>query len=132
MASAWSLLRRGVHNNLKGGIDGGDHDRRKAPRRITLEETAGKGKARIARPQEDILTMASNAARDERPYLGFGLGLRTDHYETILADLPDVDWFEILSENFMASGGQPLHILDRIRGVAKRFRCPPSLVDSTT
>lgn len=59
--------------------------------------------------------MASNAARDERPYLGFGLGLRTDHYETILADSPDVDWFEILSENFMASGGQPLHILDRIR-----------------
>lgn len=28
---------------------------------------------------------------------------------------PSVDWFEIISENFMVPGGQPLHILDRIR-----------------
>lgn len=50
-----------------------------------------------------------------RPYLGFGLGLRKDHYETVLAERPNVDWFEILSENYMVDGGKPLHYLTRIR-----------------
>jgi hypothetical protein len=54
--------------------------------------------------------------------LGFGLGLRTDHYEAILngpaagdgcAEWP-IDWLEILSENYMVGGGKPLHYLDRI------------------
>ncbi len=49
------------------------------------------------------------------PALGFGLGLRTDHYEAILAGSPPVDWFEIISENYMVPGGKPLHFLDRIR-----------------
>jgi uncharacterized protein (UPF0276 family) len=49
------------------------------------------------------------------PYLGFGLGLRVDHYETILNSEPPVDWFEIISENYMVPGGKPLHYLDRIR-----------------
>lgn len=47
--------------------------------------------------------------------LGFGLGLRTDHYHQILESKPDVDWFEIISENYMVPGGKPLHFLDRIR-----------------
>lgn len=47
--------------------------------------------------------------------LGFGLGLRTDHYEAILASKPRVDWFEALSENYLVPGGKPLHYLDRIR-----------------
>lgn len=47
-------------------------------------------------------------------HLGFGLGLRPDHYETILETAPPVDWFEILSENYMIPGGKPLHFLDRI------------------
>ncbi|MGH8672480.1 MAG: MNIO family bufferin maturase [Burkholderiales bacterium] len=47
--------------------------------------------------------------------LGFGLGLRTPHYETILETLPDIDWFEILSENYLVPGGKPLHFLERIR-----------------
>ncbi len=52
----------------------------------------------------------------ERPYLGFGLGLRTEHYETILAEKPNgIDWFEIISENFMVDGGKPLVNLDKIR-----------------
>jgi Uncharacterized protein conserved in bacteria len=50
-----------------------------------------------------------------RPYLGYGLGLRTDHYETILKYSPPVDWFEVLSENYMVGGGKPLYYLDRIR-----------------
>lgn len=51
-----------------------------------------------------------------RPYLGFGLGLRPDHYETIIKEKPKaIDWFEIISENFMVSGGKPLYYLDKIR-----------------
>jgi uncharacterized protein (UPF0276 family) len=49
------------------------------------------------------------------PSLGFGLGLRTEHYNTILATQPNVDWFEVLSENYMIPGGKPLDFLDRIR-----------------
>lgn len=52
---------------------------------------------------------------NQRPYLGYGLGLRKDHYETVLSELPPVDWFEILSENYMVDGGKPLHYLTRIR-----------------
>ncbi len=49
------------------------------------------------------------------PSLGFGLGLRTVHYEEILAGHPGVDWFELLSENYLIPGGKPLRYLDRIR-----------------
>ncbi|HEX7953168.1 MAG TPA: DUF692 domain-containing protein [Burkholderiales bacterium] len=47
--------------------------------------------------------------------LGFGLGLRTDHYDAILETRPQVDWFEALSENYLVPGGKPLYYLDRIR-----------------
>ena len=53
--------------------------------------------------------------KNERPYLGYGLGLRKEHYETVLAERPDVDWFEIISENYMVDGGKPLDYLTRIR-----------------
>lgn len=49
------------------------------------------------------------------PNLGFGLGLRTDHYKTILADKPAVDWFEIITENYLVPGGKPLFHLESIR-----------------
>ena len=55
------------------------------------------------------------SASDKPPFLGFGLGLRTKHYSDILETKPAVDWFEVLSENYMVPGGQPLNILDRIR-----------------
>ncbi len=56
------------------------------------------------------------AAREmQRPFLGYGLGLRKEHYETVLNDHPPVDWFEIISENYMVDGGKPLYYLDRIR-----------------
>lgn len=52
----------------------------------------------------------------EKPrYLGFGLGLRPQHYVDILEGDPPLDWFEIISENFMIDGGQPLKILEKIR-----------------
>jgi uncharacterized protein (UPF0276 family) len=56
-----------------------------------------------------------SASVTARTNLGFGLGLRVDHYETILNSEPAVDWFEIISENYLVPGGKPLHYLDRIR-----------------
>lgn len=49
------------------------------------------------------------------PYLGFGLGLRPEHYDEILSGEPHVDWFEVISENYMIPGGKPLRILDQMR-----------------
>lgn len=49
------------------------------------------------------------------PYLGFGLGLRSPHYADVLETKPAVDWFEIITENFLIDGGRPLHYLDKIR-----------------
>ena len=46
--------------------------------------------------------------------LGFGLGLRAQHYREILDGNPAVDWFEVISENYMVPGGQPLRMLDAI------------------
>lgn len=52
------------------------------------------------------------------PSLGFGLGLRAQHYRDILDGNPAVDWFEVISENYMVPGGQPLRMLD---AVAERY-----------
>ena len=52
---------------------------------------------------------------DSEHFLGFGLGLRTDHYVDVVETRPPVDWFEILSENYMVEGGKPLHFLDQVR-----------------
>ncbi|MES9829981.1 MAG: DUF692 domain-containing protein [Candidatus Thiodiazotropha sp.] len=51
----------------------------------------------------------------QRPFLGYGLGLRRQHYDDVLESRPDVDWFEIISENYMVDGGKPLNYLRRIR-----------------
>lgn len=48
------------------------------------------------------------------PDLGVGLGLRTTHYPYLLEHFPEVGWFEIISENFLATSGRPLLVLDRI------------------
>ena len=45
---------------------------------------------------------------------GVGIGLRIPHYRHILERKPVVDWFEIISENFMLDGGRPLAVLDQI------------------
>jgi uncharacterized protein (UPF0276 family) len=46
--------------------------------------------------------------------LGIGLGLRTVHYAHILEQRPAVDWFEIISENYLETSGRPLDFLDAI------------------
>ena len=45
---------------------------------------------------------------------GVGIGLRIPHYHHIFEKKPVVDWFEIISENFMVDGGRPLRVLDQI------------------
>jgi hypothetical protein len=55
----------------------------------------------------------SDAMRLGQPDLGVGVGLRLPHYEEIFTTTPKVDWFEIISENFMVPGGLPLANLDR-------------------
>jgi len=55
-------------------------------------------------------------SNSDKPFLGFGLGLRTEHYEDILEQKPkEIDWLEIISENYMVDGGKPLYFLDAIR-----------------
>ena len=55
------------------------------------------------------------------PDLGFGIGLRSVHFDHILKNSPAIDWFEALSENYLDTGGRPLHVLDRWRNVTQWF-----------
>ncbi|HWC27699.1 MAG TPA: DUF692 domain-containing protein [Solirubrobacteraceae bacterium] len=48
------------------------------------------------------------------PQLGYGVGLRSAHYEHVLAQRPPVDWFEVITENFMDSRGRPRHVLEEV------------------
>lgn len=48
------------------------------------------------------------------PDLGLGIGLRTRHFGEILSRWPELDWFEVLSENYMDTGGRPLWVLDQV------------------
>jgi len=49
------------------------------------------------------------------PRLGCGVGLRTQHYPYLLEHWPRMDWFEVISENYMVRGGRPLWMLDEVR-----------------
>lgn len=48
------------------------------------------------------------------PLCGAGVGLRSTHYQAILETLPDVNWFEALTDNYMGNGGLPLQYLEQI------------------
>ena len=58
---------------------------------------------------------SSPSKLQDKPYLGFGLGLRTEHFQDVIDSEPEVDWFEIISENFMVKGGKPKYYLHKIR-----------------
>jgi len=47
--------------------------------------------------------------------LGHGIGLRRDHFERVLSAPTRIDWFEVISENFMVDGGKPKDVLTRVR-----------------
>ncbi len=48
------------------------------------------------------------------PDLGLGVGLRSTHYSHILGQQPEVGFFEVLTENYLDTGGRPIFILDQI------------------
>lgn len=50
-----------------------------------------------------------------RPFAGFGIGLRREHYRDFVEDEVDVDFVEVIAENFMVDGGRPLRILEQVR-----------------
>ncbi len=53
--------------------------------------------------------------RADFPMLGYGVGLRRQHYSHVLEIRPRVDWFEVISENFMVAGGRALEVLEAVR-----------------
>src|SRR5271166_4596691 len=53
--------------------------------------------------------------RSDFPMLGYGVGLRRQHYSHVLEKRPRVDWFEVISENFMVAGGRALEVLEGVR-----------------
>lgn len=53
-------------------------------------------------------------AKPKLPNLGIGIGLRIPHYDDIFKLKPNIDWFEIISENFMVDGGKPIENLEKI------------------
>jgi uncharacterized protein (UPF0276 family) len=83
---------------------------------------AGEPATSAARPSARNDTTSARAPRfafaDPEASLGLGVGLRTVHFAHILEKKPAVDWFEIISENFMDTGGRPMFVLDQ---VAERY-----------
>jgi uncharacterized protein (UPF0276 family) len=57
----------------------------------------------------------ASVARAGFAALGYGVGLRPPHYGHVLETRPAVDWFEVISENFLVAGGRPLQVLSRVR-----------------
>ncbi|MGC2277869.1 MAG: DUF692 domain-containing protein [Candidatus Binatus sp.] len=53
--------------------------------------------------------------RADFPMLGYGVGLRRQHYSHVLETRPKVDWFEVIAENFMVAGGRALEVLEGVR-----------------
>src|ERR1700735_3904825 len=80
--------------------------------RLPVSKPASIERGSLGRPAAP-LTCASDMIKS--PSLGFGLGLRVEHYEAMLAAHPPVDGFEALTENYLVPGGKPLHNLMRIR-----------------
>jgi uncharacterized protein (UPF0276 family) len=49
------------------------------------------------------------------PRLGFGVGLRAEHYEDVLAGSKGADWFEAITDNYLETRGRPLAVLESVR-----------------
>src|SRR5579862_906897 len=76
----------------------------------TVIETARRteGVAKVARSEV-------NCQPAMFPRLGFGLGLRPPHYQDAVDGEPRVDWWEVISENFLVAGGNPRRVLRKAR-----------------
>src|ERR1700683_1835413 len=64
---------------------------------------------------EERLVLDREMKRSDFPMLGYGVGLRRQHYNHVLETRPKVDWFEVISENFMVAGGRALEVLEGVR-----------------
>ena len=51
----------------------------------------------------------------EWPSLGFGVGLRSEHYQRVVSEPTDGDWFGAVSESCLATQGRPLAVLEAVR-----------------
>ena len=60
------------------------------------------------------MPLPSSCAEDRIPARG-GVGLKAEHYRTIVETLPDVGFFEVHAENYMGAGGPPHRYLSAIR-----------------
>ena len=76
------------------------------------KETLRSARRTLAKRRRSVDIRMPN--RWDFPDLGIGIGLRTVHFGEILARQPRIDWFEVLSENFMETGGRPLYVLDQV------------------
>ena len=75
--------------------------------------------ARVAAARPDrVVDPIVTVSRFRVPDLGIGVGFRVPHYAHVTEQHPPMDWFEVLSENFMVDGGSPLHFL---RGLVGRY-----------
>ena len=59
--------------------------------------------------------MANSSSFINPTSAGFGLGLRTEHYQDFLNHEQNVDWLEVITDNFLVEGGKPLQMLERFR-----------------
>ena len=55
------------------------------------------------------------------PDLGLGVGLRSKHFQHLLQNPVQVDWFEIISENYLDDFGFARHVLDHLLRIASAW-----------
>jgi hypothetical protein len=67
------------------------------------------------RPAPDLIVPHASRLHCMKKLAGFGLGLRTPHYEAVLNEPHAIDWLEVITENYLVPGGKPLDYLERIR-----------------
>jgi len=60
------------------------------------------------------VSLPSSSTPDRIPARG-GVGLKAEHYRTIVEQRPDIGFFEVHAENYMGAGGPPHRYLSAIR-----------------
>jgi uncharacterized protein (UPF0276 family) len=60
-------------------------------------------------------TIAKSGIQPSPVPIRAGAGLKSQHYQSVIDEQPDVGWFEVHPENYMGRGGPPLKYLERIR-----------------
>jgi len=93
------------------------------PRDLAAETKEGKLTQRRRGAEEDkchSLSASAPLREISAAHLGFGVGLRSVHFSHILREWPAVDWFEVISENFIDSAGRPRYVLEQIAELARQ------------